>query len=219
MKNLIIISTLAIAVYTTGCKKKEDDKVMPQGLIVQAHDENEMMKLMHAMDKEMMMMKMTGDTDYDFALMMKGHHQGALNMANLELAKGTNAEVKAMAQKIKDAQTSEIAMLDMYMKMNTPKPNVADSAHLNMEMMMSMQKMASAKDLQNITGNIDNDFASLIIPHHQSAIEMAQSEIEHGKNPEMIAMAKMTVMDQTKEIIEFQKWLLKNKPATAPMNH
>lgn len=213
MKNLLMIAIIATSVYMAGCKKKEDE-VAPEGLIVQAHDENEMMKLMHAMIMEMHMMKMTGDTDYDFAMMMKGHHQGALNMANLELTKGTIAEVKAMAQKIKDAQSSEIAMLDMYMKMNTPKPNVADSAHVNMEMMMSMEKMEYAKDLKNITGKIDHDFATLIIPHHQSAIEMAQSEIEHGKNAELIAMAKMTVMDQTHEIIEFQKWLLKNKPAT-----
>ncbi len=198
-----IISSLAIAILTSGCKK---DEMKPEGIIVQAHDDNEMMKVMHTMVKEMHMMKLTGDTDYDFAMMMKGHHQGALNMANLELAKGSNAEVKAMAQKIKDAQTAEISMLDMFMKMNTPKPIVADSAHLKMEMMMSMEKMEQAKDLKNITGNIDNDFASLIIPHHQSAIEMAQSEIEHGKNAEMIEMAKMTVMDQTKEIIEFQIW-------------
>lgn len=215
MKNLLIISSLAIAIFTSGCKKED---TAPEGIIVQAHDENEMMKLMHTMVNEMHMMKMTGDTDYDFAMMMKGHHQGALNMANLALAKGTNAEVKTMAQKIKDEQTSEIAMLDMFMKMNTPKPIVADSAHLKMEMMMSMEKMEQAKDLKNITGNIDNDFALLIIPHHQSAIEMAQSEIEHGKNAEMIEMAKKTVMDQTHEIIEFQGWLLKNKPASN-MNH
>ena len=47
---------------------------------------------------------------------------------------------------------------------------------------------------------------------------MSQSEIEHGKNAEMIKMAKKTVMDQTKEIVEFQKWLLKNKTANA-MSH
>ena len=37
---------------------------------------------------------------------------------------------------------------------------------------------------------------------------MSQSEIEHGKNAEMIEMAKKTIMDQTKEIVQFQKMVI-----------
>ena len=46
-----------------------------------------------------------------------------------------------MSRKIKDAQTAEISMLDRFMKMYTPKPVVADLARLNMEMMLSMEKI------------------------------------------------------------------------------
>ncbi|WP_438938440.1 DUF305 domain-containing protein [Amycolatopsis orientalis] len=40
--------------------------------------------------------------------MMIRHHQGAVDMAKTELAKGSNADAKALAQKIIDAQEAEI---------------------------------------------------------------------------------------------------------------
>jgi len=33
------------------------------------------------------------------------------------------------------------------------------------------------------TGNVDADFAAMMIPHHQGAIDMAVAELRHGKNP------------------------------------
>jgi uncharacterized protein (DUF305 family) len=40
--------------------------------------------------------------------MMIKHHQGAIDMAKTELSKGSNADAKALAQKIIDAQQAEI---------------------------------------------------------------------------------------------------------------
>ena len=45
----------------------------------------------------MKQMKSTGDVDKDFAMMMKIHHEGALDMAKIELATGKSAELKKMA--------------------------------------------------------------------------------------------------------------------------
>lgn len=59
-------------------------------------------------------MSMT-DSDKDFATMMKMHHQKALEMARKELANGKSPEMKAMAQKIIDGQTKEIAELDKWL--------------------------------------------------------------------------------------------------------
>ncbi|MCX4474645.1 DUF305 domain-containing protein [Micromonospora sp. NBC_01655] len=46
--------------------------------------------------------------DRQFLAMMIAHHEGAITMANEELAKGTNAEARAMAQQIVTAQRGEI---------------------------------------------------------------------------------------------------------------
>ncbi len=69
----------------TSCKK---DDSTPAGLQVQAHDQSALMTIMHNMMKEMGMMTPTNDPDNDFAMMMKMHHQGAVNMANEELNNG-----------------------------------------------------------------------------------------------------------------------------------
>lgn len=72
------------------------------------------MSMMKGMD-DMKSMPMTGDTDNDFASMMKMHHQQAVAMAKMELANGKSAEMKAMARKIIAAQQKEIAEFDKWM--------------------------------------------------------------------------------------------------------
>ena len=62
--------------------------------------------------KEMDGMQMTGDADRDFAMMMKMHHQGAIDMAQVEMKSGKDAKMKAMAKKIEDAQRKEIKEFD-----------------------------------------------------------------------------------------------------------
>ena len=76
----------------------------------------------HDMKASMMMgmdgmqkMPMSGDTDKDFAMMMKMHHQQALNMAEMELANGKSPEMKAMAKQIIVAQKKEIAQFDKWL--------------------------------------------------------------------------------------------------------
>ena len=76
----------------------------------------------HDMKASMMMgmegmqkMKMSGDTDKDFAMMMKMHHQQALNMAEMQLANGKSAEMKTMATQIIAGQKKEIAQFDKWL--------------------------------------------------------------------------------------------------------
>jgi uncharacterized protein (DUF305 family) len=68
--------------------------------------------------QQMQSMKRTGDTDKDFAMMMKMHHQQALDMAKAEVQHGKSAELKAMAQKIIKDQTQEIDKLDAWLQKN-----------------------------------------------------------------------------------------------------
>ena len=61
-------------------------------------------------------MKMAGDTDKDFAMMMKMHHQQALDMAKIEVEQGHSPEMKAMARRIIAAQKKEIAEFDKWLQ-------------------------------------------------------------------------------------------------------
>ena len=89
---------------------------MPMGQMQQGAAGSRDMKaaMMMGMDG-MQRMPMSGDTDKDFAMMMKMHHQQAVNMSEMELAQGKSPEMKAMAKKIIAAQKKEIAQLDQWL--------------------------------------------------------------------------------------------------------
>lgn len=70
-----------------------------------------MMMGMEGMQK----MTMSGDTDKDFATMMKMHHEQALNMAEMQLAHGKSPEMKTMAKQIIVGQKKEIAQFDRWL--------------------------------------------------------------------------------------------------------
>jgi len=67
------------------------------------------------MRKHMDAMKSSGDIDQDFAAMMRIHHQGAVDMAEMELKKGKDPQMKQMAKEIIAAQNKEIAQFDQWL--------------------------------------------------------------------------------------------------------
>ena len=76
---------------------------------------HDMMDSMKSGMETMQNMEMSGDVDKDFAMMMKMHHQQALDMAKMEIAHGKSPELKAMAKKIMSAQKKEIAQFDKWL--------------------------------------------------------------------------------------------------------
>ena len=73
---------------------------------------------MMKMDRDMMQGMMKDDADVAFICGMIAHHQGAIDMANVELKFGDDAWAKAMAQKVIDAQTEEIADMKAWLEEN-----------------------------------------------------------------------------------------------------
>jgi len=78
--------------------------------------EREMMESMRKMDKDMMAAPMTGDPDHDFAAMMIPHHQGAVDMAKVELIYGKDPVLRRLAQEIIVTQEQEIEVMRMRLK-------------------------------------------------------------------------------------------------------
>ena len=60
----------------------------------------------------------TGNADIDFVLMMIPHHQGAIDMAKLELEYGKNPEMRQLATDIVAAQEKEIAAMKAWLGKN-----------------------------------------------------------------------------------------------------
>lgn len=77
--------------------------------------------------------------------------------------------------------------------------------------MDAMQAMMEDMTGMAMTGDASVDFATMMIPHHQSAIDMAEAYLEHGDDPELTALAKEIVSAQQREIAFLEKWLEANR--------
>ena len=83
----------------------------------------DMQTMMKGINDKNLNMKMSGNTDVDFATMMQMHHQGAVTMAEAELRDGKNPQMRAMAKKIIASQKKEIAEFDRFLAKQTQPPH------------------------------------------------------------------------------------------------
>ena len=68
-----------------------------------------------------------------------------------------------------------------------------------------MDGMHKAMDMK-MSGNVDRDFAAMMIDHHRQALAMAKIEIAHGGSAELKAMAQKMIDTQRKEIVELVRF-------------
>ena len=200
IKFIVVAFTLVLTFV--ACKKETN------GIVLQAHDDNRMMDSMHTMMARMETMPMTMDPEVDFTEMMMMHHEGAINMSNALISFGANDSLKKFAQKVIVDQRVEITAL-MTIRMTLVVDNM-DMGYMQ-EQMDNMEKSGKAADVQIITGDIDNDYATLMIIHHQSAIDDANGYLHHGNNTQLKNIASNIISAQNKEIIELSNWLKSNK--------
>lgn len=203
MKNSVLLYIATSVIFLTACSKNDNN-----GIQLQAHDKNRMMDSMHAMMDRMMAMPKTNDPEIDFAKMMVMHHQGAINMSNVELQAGGNDSLKRTAQKIITEQLAEIAKFNAILAGSAVDNSDPSFSARQME---NMKKGGKIADIQIITGDIDNDFATLMIVHHQGAIDNASAYLHHGNSLALKTMANSIIGDQTMEIQELSDWLKTNR--------
>jgi YVTN family beta-propeller protein len=79
----------------------------------------------------------------------------------------------------------------------------------------SMTAMRSAMDAVPFVGKPDADFALMMIPHHQGAIEMAKVELQFATDPNLRRLAQEIIVTQQSEI-DVMKLALKNSPLPSP---
>lgn len=66
------------------------------------------------------------------------------------------------------------------------------------------------------TGDPDRDFAIMMIPHHQGAIDMAVAELQYGTDPQLKRLAQEIIIEQQQEIAIMRLSLGQPLPEPAP---
>ena len=81
-------------------------------------------------------------------------------------------------------------------------------------LMQTIAKMHASISSMRPSGNSDVDFATVMLPHHQAAIDMAKAELLLGSDPQMRRVAQEIITDQQSEIVLMERWL--KQRGTAP---
>jgi uncharacterized protein (DUF305 family) len=75
----------------------------------------------------------------------------------------------------------------------------ADEAAFLAETQAAMDRMMAGMAVPP-SGDVDRDFAAMMIAHHQGAIDMAQAMLRHGSNEALRRIAQGIIVEQRQEI-------------------
>ncbi|WP_316770245.1 DUF305 domain-containing protein [Pedobacter frigiditerrae] len=200
----ILLAAMAITISACNQAKKTDEKI-DHSLPHKSSKTGSVM--MEAMDESMMAMhkaKQTDNADYDFAAMMIPHHEGAIKMAEAVVKEGKSKALIDFSNKVIVAQQKEITMLKDFLKTASQEP-IKEAATFKKALDASMVPMMEGMGQVKLTNDIDKDFVALMIPHHQSAVDMAKAYLPFANNAQIKAIAEQILKAQEEEI----KWLQK----------
>ncbi|AXT84224.1 DUF305 domain-containing protein [Aeromicrobium sp. A1-2] len=153
------------------------------------------------------------DADVSFAQGMIPHHRQATEMAALADRRSADPAVLDLASEIIAAQQPEIDAMSGWLKSwdeevpseSDEMDNMDHGSSSDMPGMMSSDDLAS---LEAATGSaFDTAFLTMMIEHHEGAIEMATTEESDGRYSHAVTLAKKIQKDQAAEIVTMESLL------------
>ena len=157
------------------------------------------------------------DADVVFLQMMYPHHAQAVDMAKLVPGRSQNQQLITLAQNIEKAQGPEMtqmaALLTSFGKPapSAEMPGMGNMPGHNMPGMGGMPGMMSAEQMANLTGLSGNAFdqawLQMMIDHHSGAIDMSNTELRDGTNPDSQKLAQAIIANQQAEITQMRGML------------
>ncbi len=154
------------------------------------------------------------DADVSFASEMIPHHRQAVEMSEMAKSRASSPEVRSLAADIEAAQGPEIDTMSRWLEdwgQDVPSDSSTDGmggmdmGEGQMPGMMSSEEMG---DLERLDGApFDRMFLTMMIAHHEGAIEMAQAEQRDGRSSEATDLAQQIEDAQTTEIATMRQLL------------
>lgn len=149
--------------------------------------------------------KVFNSADVSFAQDMIPHHRQATEMAKLAADRTQNSQVLDLAAKILAAQQPEIDAMSSWLRSwdkkipgESSSMSGMDHGTSSMPGMMSADQMSSLKGSSG--GDFDQMFLTMMVSHHEGAIEMAAKEEAAGRYNHALDLAKKIQADQAAEI-------------------
>jgi uncharacterized protein (DUF305 family) len=155
------------------------------------------------MEASEMLMENGEYSDERFIDAMVPHHQGAIDMAEVALENAEHPELLQLAENVISTQQGEIEQLR---SIKEQEFGTSEVPALMSPEEMEMMGMDDPAELAN-QRPFDEAFINAMIPHHESAIEMAQVALAESDNPAVRDLAGRIVDDQTREIEQMRGWL------------
>ncbi|WP_152364731.1 DUF305 domain-containing protein [Microlunatus speluncae] len=148
------------------------------------------------------------DADVAFTQGMIPHHQQAIELSDLLLAKDSvDPELVTLARAIKAAQQPEIDTMTSWLA-DWGRPATPSGHQGHGE---SDGGMATAADLERIrasdTAAAERLFLTLMIAHHEGAVGMGETELKQGRNPAARELAQTIIDTQQAEITTMKELL------------
>ncbi|MGB3683613.1 MAG: DUF305 domain-containing protein [Rubrobacteraceae bacterium] len=141
-------------------------------------------------------------SDRAFIDAMVPHHEGAVDMAQVALKRAEHPQISNLAEEIVSAQRSEV---ELFGKIREREYGSAESAAEMNDQDMEAMGMSDTRKLAQ-ADPFDKAFLDEMIPHHESAIAMAEVARQETKNPEIRDIAAGIVGAQEKEIAQMKQW-------------
>lgn len=151
-------------------------------------------------------MLMDRDGDYSdrlFIDMMVPHHQGAVEMAEVALKNAEHEEILQLSRNIVRTQEAEVEELK-YIKREefgtaAVPMDMGDGQMRGMGMTMDPKGLAKESPF-------DRAFIDAMIPHHVSAVDMANVALQESDNPRLRKLAENIISAQKREIADMKEW-------------
>jgi uncharacterized protein (DUF305 family) len=143
------------------------------------------------------------DADVAFAQGMIPHHRQAVAMAELAGGRTENPAVLDLAARIEAAQAPEIDTLTAWLQewdVEVPAGDMAGMDHGDMSGMGSPEDLAALEAA--LGAGFDRLFLEQMTVHHEGAVQMAQTELADGADPDVLALARTVAESQQAEIDE-----------------
>ncbi len=150
-------------------------------------------------------------SDRAFIDAMVPHHQGAVEMAEVALENADHRELRGLAEDVVTAQEAEIEDLRAIKEQEYGTSEIPSGMD---QQQMDAMGMADPRELAE-RRPFDKAFIDAMIPHHESAIAMANAALEGSDNPEIRGIARAIVEAQEKEIARMEAWRQDWYPAAA----